>query len=366
MEEIIEEYIKNIERLENGFNDLDSLNFISYFKIYCKIRDNFFELVYNTGEHDDLYWTELCKTKDFLFDLFDKYKQPIILNEWMKNFNFWVEFKEKTIKHNKPEISEKKRQRHDEDVEEFGEYVKSQNPFSPSNMFDSTKSFYEHSWHPFGTNQSFSSPRSKSQSPLPPPPPVASFPRTPPPPPPARYPLPPPPHMPLLSPLSISPPPPPPPPPPSTPPGLFETSKPTEEIAEQLWGPIKKETKPLPNVALESKRDIIYKPPVFSKLTNEFIKKLILTKKYPPSLDFLASSQDTLSVSETSSPSEKKSSKYAFSDSESDTDSDSDYPPLEYVNELNEKENTQFVPVSPPTPPPPPTPINEAETCRQQ
>jgi hypothetical protein len=364
MEEIIEEYIKNIERLENGFNEsLNSVNFISYFKVYCKIRDDFFELVYNTGEHDDLYWTELCKTKDFLFDLFDKYQQPIILEEWMKNFNFWVEFKEKTIKHDRPEISEKKRQRHDEDVEEFGEYVKSQNPFSPSNMFDSTKSFYEHSWYPFGPNPSFNSPRSKSQSPLPPPPPVAAFPKTPPPPPPARYPLPPPPYMPLLSPLSISPPPPP--PPPSTPPGLFETSKPTEEIAEQLWGPIKKETKSLPDVALKCKRDIVYKPPVLTNLTNEFIKKLILTKKYPPSLDFLASSQDTLS--DTSSLSEKKNSKYAFSDSESD--SDSDYPPLEYVDELREKENTQFVPVSPPTPPPPPPPPppeNEAETCRQQ
>jgi len=363
MEEIIQEYIVNIERLEKGFNDLDSLNIISYFKVYCKVRDDFFELIYNTGKHDDLYWTQLCKTKDFLFDLFHKYQASIILDEWLKNFNFWVEFKQKTIKHDRPEISEKKRQRYDEDTEdtedinEFGEYVKSQNPFSPSNMFDSTKSFYEHSWHPFGTNQSFSSPRSKSQSPLPPPPPVSSFPRTPPPPPPppARYPLPPPPHMPLLSPLSISPPPPP--PPPSTPPGLFETSKPTEEIAEQLWGPIKKETKPLPNVALESKRDIVYKPPVLAKLTNEFIKKLILTKKYQPSLDFLASSQDTLSLSDTSSVSEKKNSKYSFSDSESD----SDYPPLEYVNELNEKENTQFVPVSPPHPQ-----ENEAETCRQQ
>ena len=322
MEEIIQEYQNHINFIEKK---LRSCFETPVFSVYTELVDDFFEIIHN--KYNNLYFTLLCTYKDFLFELFDKYKSPSVLREWYKNFNFWVAFKQEHIKHDRPELSEKKRQRYDEDTEEFGEYVKSQNPFSPSSVFDSTKSFYENSWYPFGSN------RSKSQSPLPPPPPVTAFPKTPPPPP-----LPP--------------------PPPSTPPGLFETYKPTEEISEQLWGPIKKETNPLPDVALKSKRDIVYKPPVLVKLTNEFIKKLILTKKYPPSLDFLASSQDTLSLSDTSSLSEKKNSKYAFSDS----DSDSDYPPLEYINEINEKETTQFVPVSPPTPPQ----ENEAETCRQQ
>ena len=191
-------------------------------------------------------------------------------------------------------------------------------------MFDSTKSFYDH-------NQSQS--RSKSQSPLP------SL------------------NMNLLSPLnpliSQLPLPPPPPPPP---PGIFESFK---------------EQRTLPCIELKSKRDFVYKPSVHNKVTNEFIKKLIETKKYPPLLDFLTEFQDTeTTFSEKSSLSNKETNQYD-SESESESESESSMPELENI------ENSSFVPISLPLPLPPlpqSTPLNKLPSennegdnnCRQQ
>jgi len=307
MNEIINEYTKHIQILEKEFLTSFFPSKRTNFYIYRILLDKLLKII-------DKEFEFVCIKKNFLFELYTKYKFDFILSEWNKFFELWVEMKQKKI------IENKKRER-----EEFDENVKSQKRFTSYNMFDSTKSFYDH-------NQSQS--RSKSQSPLP------SL------------------NMNLLSPLisQLPLPLPLPPPPPPPPPGIFESFK---------------EQRTLPCIELKSKRDFVYKPSVHNKVTNEFIKKLIETKKYPPLLDFLTEFQDTeTTFSEKSSLSNKETNQYD-SESESESESESSMPELENI------ENSSFVPISLPLPLPPlpqSTPLNKLPSennegdnnCRQQ
>ena len=321
MDEIINEYTKHIEILEKEFLTSFFPSKRTNFYIYGILLDKLLKII--DKEDKEFKFEFVCIKKKFLFELYTKYKIDFILSKWNNFFELWVEMKQKKI------IENKKRERE----EEFDENVKSQKRFTSYNMFDSTKSFYDKT---FITSQS----RSKSQSPLPPP-------------------L----DMNLLNPLISQLPLPPPPPPP--PPGIFESFK---------------EQKPLPCIELKSKRDFVYKPPVHNKVTNEFIKKLIETKKYPPLLDFLTEFQDNETTFSEKSSLSNKETNHSDSDSDSDSDSESDSgiedsesDSESSMPELENIENSSFVPISLPPPPqstPPlnklPSENNDGDNCRQQ